>query len=178
MTYDDFFGLLHDRHSIRSFTEKPVTKDLLKKMLSAATLAPSIENTQPWHFHVLDNVELKKEVMECSCYGNFSEGGATFIVVTCDKSAKGTMKGTMWNPKEMEYSCAIVMHDVMLAATALGLGSCWISLHHGPAHNLLKLPDHHVVIGGVILGYTSEEAKARSTDRQRKTLAEFVTYHA
>lgn len=178
MTYEDFFGLLQARRSIRSFTDQSLEKQTLEKILASAILAPSIENTQPWHFHVLENAELKKKMMGCSCYGHFTAGGATFIVVSCDKSAKGTMKGTMWNPKEMEYSCAIVMHDIMLAATTLGIGSCWISLHHGPAHDLLKLPDHNVIIGGVMLGYTSDVGKQQSAERKRRALPESVTYYA
>lgn len=178
MTYENLFELLQNRRSIRYFQDKPIDKKILEKILASAVLAPSVANTQPWHFHVLQNAELKAKMMECSCYGNFVTGASTFVVVTCDKAAKGATQSTIWNPREMEYSCAIAMHCVMLAATTLDIGSCWVSLHHGPSHNLLKLPDHHVVIGGIMLGYMKEAEKLPSGEHERKPLPESVTYYA
>lgn len=178
MTYEELLGLLQNRRSIRYFQDKPIEKPTIEKILAAAVLSPSVANTQPWHFHVLHNEELKAKMMECSCYGNFVTGASTFVVVTCDKAAKGATQSTIWNPREMEFSSAIAMHSMMLAATTLGIGTCWVSLHHGPSHNLLKLPDHHVVIGGMMLGYLKEGEQEPSGEHQRKTLKESVTYYA
>jgi nitroreductase len=178
MTFEEFFNLLRDRRSIRYFDKKPIEKEILERILSAAVLAPSVENTQPWHFHVITNPEFKKKMMETSCYGDFIDGSATFVVVSCDKAAKGATQKTIWNPREMEYSCAIAMHSAMLAATTIGIGSCWVSLHHGPAHNLLKLPDYQVVIGGLMLGYMKDAEKEASGEHERKPLKDSITYYA
>lgn len=178
MTYEELLGLLQNRRSIRYFQDKPIDKTTIEKILAAAVLSPSVANTQPWHFHVLQNEELKAKMMECSCYGNFVTGASTFVVVTCDKAAKAATQSTIWNPREMEYSSAIALHSMMLAATTLGIGTCWVSLHHGPSHNLLKLPDHHVVIGGIMLGYLKEAEQEPSGEHQRKSLKESVTYYA
>lgn len=178
VTYEELLTLLQSRRSIRYFQDKPIEKNVLEKILSAAILAPSVENTQPWHFHVIENAELKKKMMECSCYGNFVTGAATFIVVSCDKAAKGTQQTTIWNPREMEYSCAIAMHNMMLAAATLSVGCCWVSLHHGPSHNILKLSDHHAVVGGLMLGYMKEGETQASSEHERKPLKTAVTYYA
>ncbi len=178
MTYEELLKLLQNRRSIRYFQEMPIKKPVLEKILDAAILTPSVENTQPWHFHVIQNPELKAKLMECSCYGNFVSGASTFIVVSCDKAAKGAVQSTIWNPREMEYSCAGAMHSIMLTATALGIGSCWVSLHHGPSHNLLKLPDRHIVIGGVMLGYKKEAEQEASGEHQRNPLETAVTYYS
>ena len=178
MTYEELFGLLRDRRSIRYFQDKPIDTVTLDSILAAAVLAPSVENTQPWHFHVIQNPEFKEKMMQCSCYGNFVSGAATFIVISCDKSAKGAQQSTIWNPREMEYSCAVAMHNMMLAATTLGIGTCWVSLHHGPSHNLLKLADHHVVIGGLMLGYMKDAEQTPSGEHERKPLETAVTYYA
>ncbi len=178
MTYENLLELLQNRRSIRYFQDTPIDKKVLEKILASAVLAPSVANTQPWHFHVLDNPDMKAKMMECSCYGNFVTGASTFVVVTCDKAAKAATQSTIWNPREMEYSCAIALHSMMLAATTLDIGTCWVSLHHGPSHNLLKLADHHVVIGGIMLGYMKEAEKLPTGEHQRKSLSESVTYYA
>ncbi len=177
MGYETLLELLKNRHSDRYFGKKPIEKEVIEKILAAATLSPSVDNTQPWHFHILENPTVKAQMMQYSCYGNFVVGSATFIMISCDKSAKGSQKATIWNPREMEYSCAVAMHSMMIAATALGIGSCWVSLHHGPAHDLLKLPDHHVVIGGMMLGYVEEAQKKAPNDHERRSLAQSVTYY-
>jgi nitroreductase len=86
-------------------------------------------------------------------------------------------KETVWNPKELEYSCMAAMENMLLGATALGLGSCWVSLHHGPVHSLLKLPRHHQVVGGVMIGHYRRGEEKPSDGRQRKALEEICTFH-
>lgn len=175
MTYDAFLELLQNRRSIRYFSEKPLDAGVLDKILNAAILAPSVENLQPWHFHVVKNKELKAKLMEMSCYGNFVAGSATFIVVTSNglKSVKAT--APIWNPREMEFSCVAAINNAMLAATALDIGSCWVSLHHGPVHNILRLKDHHVVVGGLMLGHYKEGEEKGSGIHERRLLADAMT---
>lgn len=177
MTFADFRALLEERRSVRYFSDKPLERKLLEQLLETGMLAPSVENTQPWHFHVILNPELKAKMMECLCYGNFVAGSAAFIVATCDKMAERGAAQTIWNPRELEYSCIAAMHCVMLASVTHNLGSCWVSLHHGPAHNLLKLPDHHVIVGGLMLGYLKPGEEQPSGHHERKALATAVTYY-
>lgn len=178
MTLDDFRNLCYERRSIRYFSDKKsVDKATLESLIDIAHLSPSVENTQPWHFHIITNNELRTKLMECSCYGNFVAGAGTFIVVTCDRSAKGKATAPIWNPKEMEYSCAGAMHSLMLAAESIGIGTCWVSLHHGPSHNLLRLKDHEVVVGGIMLGYLKEGEKTASGEHDRHPLKEIMTFH-
>lgn len=178
MTLDDFQKLCFDRRSIRYFSDKKtVDRQTIESIVDVARLAPSVENTQPWHFHIITNPALKEQMMECSCYGNFVAGASTFIVVTSNRASKGASTAPIWNPKEMEYSCSGAMNTLMLAATSLGIGSCWISLHHGPAHNLLKLKDHQTVVGGIMLGYLKEGEMLPSGEHDRRPLTTLVTFH-
>lgn len=175
-SYEDFMDLLMRRRSIRYFSEKKtVDAETVQKILAAAHLAPSVENTQPWRFHVIQDPELKTKVMECSCYGNFVAGASVFVVVTCDKASKSHQTSApIWNPKEMEYSCVAAMQNAMLAAATMGIGSCWVSLHHGPTHNILKLKDHQMVIGGMMLGYLREGEKEPSGEHDRRPLKDVI----
>ncbi len=172
-----FQELCDRRRSVRYFDAKPISKETLVSLIGAANKAPSVENTQPWHFHVIQDVALKKKMMEMACYGNFVAGASAFIVVSCNKAARPQTQQTIWNPREMEYSCVAAMHQLMLAAAAMDIGSCWVSLHHGPAHDALKLNDHHTVVGGMMLGYMKPDEREPSGTHMRRPLEECYTFY-
>ncbi len=175
MTYDQFIELMNRRRSIRYFSDEPLDEKTVEKILAAGRLAPSVENLQPWHFHVVRNTDLKTKLMSTSCYGDFAAGAAVFIVVSCDRSSVTATPNIIWNPHEMEFSCVAAMHAMMLAATELNIGSCWVSLHRGPAHNLLRLSDHHIIVGGLMFGHTKKGDEEPSRDHQRLPLEKIFT---
>ena len=178
MDYSAFKKLCNQRRSVRYFSDDPTSKEEILELLSLASLAPSVENIQPWHFHVILNPELREKMMEASCYGNFTAGAAAFIVVTCDTTAQTRAPEVMWNPKEMEYSCVSAIEHVLLGATAKGLGSCWVSLHHGKAHEILGTPETHVIVGGVMLGHLKRgEEPVSDGHHERRPLEETYTLH-
>ncbi len=176
-SYDQLLELMTKRCSIRYFSDAPIDRKNLEKILEAGRISPSVENVQPWHFHVIDDAALKTKLMETSCYGNFVAGASVFIVITCDRSSSAGAHCTMWNPKEMEYSCAMAAYSMMLLATSMDIGSCWVSLHHGPAHDALKLKDHQIVVGGLMLGHMKKGDEEASREHQRKPMESMVTYH-
>ncbi len=177
MMYNDFKSLCEARRSIRSFDEKPVSTEDILKLLELAQLAPSVENLQPWHFHIITNAELRHALTETSCYGNFVEGAGAFIVVTANMSLTNAAEKPVWNEKELEYSCMAAMMNVLQGATAMGLGSCWVSLYRGNAHELLKLPRYEIIVGGIMLGHTKKEDAQQSSRHNRKPLDEMYTLH-
>jgi nitroreductase len=177
MDYDDFKKLCKNRRSIRYFDEKPVSEEDVLQLLELARLSPSVENLQPWHFHVIFDKKMRSKLMDASCYGNFVEGAGVFIVVTANRSLENIAKEPVWNPKELEYSCVSAIENILLGATALNLGSSWVSLHHGSAHEILHLPRHEVVIGGVMLGHYRKGEDQASNGRQRKPLDDIYTFH-
>ncbi len=177
MTLKDFLQLCQNRRSIRYFDERPVSKEDIQTLISIATLSPSVENTQPWHFHVLLNKSIREQMMEVSCYGNFIVGAGAFIVITCDRTAKPATRDVIWNPKELEYSCASAISMAMLAAECMHLGTCWVSLHHGRAHEILQLSNTEIIIGGLMVGYMKDDENVASAPHDRKSLADTCTFH-
>lgn len=175
--YQDFLELCRQRRSIRYFSDQPVSEDDVRKLLDVAHMAPSVENTQPWHFHVVRNKDLLKHLMESSCYGNFIEGAGVCIIVTYDAHIPSTTKETIWNPKELEYSCAAAVTHLLLGAVTLGLGGTWVSLHHGPAHDLLHLQPHQRVVAGVMLGHLKRGEEHATGEHQRRPVKEMFTVH-
>lgn len=177
MTYDDFQSLCKNRRSIRYFDEQPVSTEDVRKLLELARLAPSVENLQPWHFHVIFNKALRKTLMEACCYGNFVEGAGAFIVITANHSLENKAQEPVWNPRELEYSCMAAAEHMLLGAASMGLGSCWVSLHHGTAHDILKLPRHEVVVGGIMIGHYRTGEEEGTDGHQRNPIEDMYTFH-
>ena len=175
MTFDDFAALCNARRSIRFFENKPVSKEDAMHLINIARLAPNVQNVQPWHFHIVQSGSLVKKLMETSCYGNFIEGAGIFIVISCDTSMQPQGDKVLWNPRELEYSCVAAMEHLLLGATAMGLGSCFVSMHHGTSHDLLQLPHNHSVIGGVMIGHPRADQPA--SERERGPLKDIVTFY-
>lgn len=173
---DSFLALCERRASIRAFTDDAIPERDLLRLLETARHAPSVQNVQPWRFHVIAKEGLRKSLMDAACYGDFTTGSPTLVVVTCDSAARPDSQEVVWNPKELEYSCMGAMEHVLLAATAAGLGGCWLSFHHGPVHAALKLPQTALVVGGLLLGHPAA-GNGAGEHRQRKTLTDVVSIH-
>src|SRR3989338_2085691 len=176
MDFAAFEQLVKQRRSIRYYSDKPVAKDDIVKLLELAHLSPSVENAQPWRFHVIVNQEMKRTLMAACCYGNFVDAASAFVVVTCDHTQEFGLPEVVWNPKELEYSCMSAMTHVLLGATAMGLGSCWVSLHHGQVHEVLKLPREQTVVGGMMLGHFKPGEEKSDEHIERKPLKSLVTF--
>jgi nitroreductase len=178
MTYEEFQSLCESRRSIHYFDDKPVSKEDVVKLLGLARLAPSVENLQPWFFYVVYNKELRRKLTDASCYGNFIEGAGVFIVVTANRSFVNASKEPVWNEKELEYSCMTAMTNILLGATAMGIGSCWVSLYSGKVCDVLDIPKHEIVVGGILLGHFKPgEEKGVIGEHERKPVGEICSFY-
>ncbi len=143
------------RRSIRRFTSLPVTKEMIEAMIRAAMYAPSAVNKQPWHFIVVDDRKIMDEVM--SIHPNSKMlSSATLAVLVCGDEKLQHDTG-YWIA-----DCGAATENLLIAATSLGLGSCWIGVY--PRENrmeafsaLFKLPAHIRPFALVALGHPAEE---------------------
>lgn len=177
ISYESFKELCERRRSIRYFDASPLEREQIEMLMDLAQLAPSVQNTQPWKFHVITNQKMKEDIMQSSCYGNFVPGASAFVIIACDLSKAKESKEILWNPRELEYSCIAASEHIVLGATAMGLGSCWVSLHHGIAHEALKLPKHYSVLGGLMIGKLKRGEEKESAPHVRKSMDEAVQWH-
>jgi 5,6-dimethylbenzimidazole synthase len=175
MQFSDFQDLCRKRSSVHNFDNTSIDPKAIDQILAVAHLSPSVGNAQPWRFHVVANLEARNKIIDACCYGNFILGAGTIIVVTCDKAAKPLDGKIIWNPREMEYSCAVAIDHILLAATAMGFGSCCVSLHHGPTHELLGLPQTDQVIAAVMIGMPA--SPVASPSHERRPLKDMVKVH-
>jgi nitroreductase len=82
----DVFEAVQNRTSVRAYTDEPVPKDKLERILEAGRLAPSARNTQPWHFIVVTDKE-KRKILSKGRYAKFLTQSPVVIVALGDKEA-------------------------------------------------------------------------------------------
>ena len=165
-----FLELVESRYSVRGYLDKKVERDKLLQVLEAGRLAPSAVNFQPVHLYVLEEKADREKLYEV--YGRDWFKESPVIIAICGDHAKS------WNRKDGKDHCdidaAIVTDHMVMAATQLGLGTCWICAFDAQrAHEILALPENLEVITLLTLGYASVEPP---TLKKRKTMEEFVTY--
>ncbi|MGD8543649.1 MAG: nitroreductase family protein [Candidatus Bathyarchaeota archaeon] len=164
------FEIIRKRRSIRLYEEKPVEQEKLNRVLEAGRLAPSADNRQPWRFIVVTNDEVKEKLR--ASYDEEWFVSAPVIIIGCavPKEAWVRMDG-------QEYwmvDVAIAMQNMILVATELGLGTCWIAdFDEEAARKALKLPQSVRIVAMTPLGYPTEEKRLV---RNRKSLSEIVHY--
>ena len=113
---DEFLNLIRARRTARAFTDQTISERELDLLLEAAMEAPTRLNRQPWRFVVVRDKELQGELAEILRVRPYLEQADTVIVAAAD-----TQTSPVWL---MDVSAAI--ENLLLAATALGLGGAWV----------------------------------------------------
>lgn len=165
MEFDD---VIRHRYSVRSFTSEKVDRNFILEILEAARMAPSAVNYQPWHFIVISEPENLTDIQEIYPRNWFREAPVC-ILVCADHSQSWKRKS---DEKDFaDVDAAIAIDHLVLKATELGLGTCWVcNFDTMLARKKLQLPDYFEPIAIIPLGYTTSEAPAKS----RKPLSEIV----
>ena len=165
----DALTVIHTRRSIRKFTDEPVSEEHLHTLLDAAMIAPSASNQQPWHFVVVDDKALLERIPDINPYAAMAPKAPLAIVVCGDLSQEKY-------PGYWVQDCSAATQNILLAATALGLGSVWTGVFPKEDRTagfkaLFGLPAHIMPLGIVLIGHpaTQPESKSRfKADRVHK----------
>jgi len=138
---------IRKRWSVRSYSNEPVPDEIVSRLLEAARLAPSAMNYQPWRFIVVRSVEKKERIARSGVFGRFMSRAPVLIVACGDIRSRYYVHDT-----------CIALEHVVLAATAEGLGSCWVvSFDEMTVRELLKIPQAFQVVAIVSIGYPMDE---------------------
>ena len=153
------------RRSVRRYApgRKPVPATLVQDLLEAGMAAPSARDTQPWRIIVVDQPKLLAGLGDILQNGKaMLEQVPIFLLVCGDLKAACEGKESY-----LLQDCAALTENILLAATALGLGSCWVGIHPWPhriepIRSLFKLPDSIVPFGGIVVGWPDETKEPRT----------------
>lgn len=150
------FQVLWARRSIRHYQDRAVEQDKIIQLLQAAMAAPSACNIQPWEFIVVTDPDrvsaIKQSIVR---WGNYN---APLIIVVC-----GYAKLIPWQGDNGIADCCAAIENMLIAATAMGLGSVWIGGFDPPSiRRLLDIPEDVEPIGVVYFGYPAEHPEPRT----------------
>jgi len=169
----DVLEAIRNRCAVRQFKSDLVPDDILKKILEAARWAPSPFNTQPWEFIIIKDKETLKAISKYARYAGYLEAAPMAIaVVVAPVSGKFSW---LENIGETKFAAAMAVQNMMLAAWALGIGTCWVSIEREKVGEILKVPKTHTVLAVVPIGYP-EAPPPRHDESFRKKLVDMVFY--
>ncbi len=162
-----FLELAAKRYSCRAYRPDPVPETLLHPVLDAARLAPTACNLQPFRIYVIPSAG--NEAALARVYGPAWVSQAPLVLVVC------ALPGQAWSRRDgVNYAvvdATIAMDHLILAATELGLGTCWIAAFDPPAlRELLSLPPDLEPVALTPLGFPA----ALPPPKQRRPLGELV----
>ncbi|MFH1545474.1 MAG: nitroreductase family protein [archaeon] len=158
----DVLKAIRERKSIRSFERKEMPKEHLKKLMESAQLSPSGHNLQPWKFIAIEEQKLKDELIE-ACNGQEFIANASVIIagVTNTKLSRYALIDT-----------SIALEHIVLEATELGYGSCWIgSFNEDEVKSILAIPAHLKVVCLLAIGVKKGMPPERKTRKELKEIS-------
>lgn len=166
----DFYEVVRARRSIRAYTAEPVPDDALERILTAAQLAPSACNKQPWRLYVVRDADTRRQLFSPDRMA--WAGDAPVVLVACSEPQNAWVRGDD-RKNHADVDIAIFMEHVVLAATAEGLGTCWLCAFD-PARfrRVLELPAELEPVAATPLGFPAQEPPARP----RKALDDIITW--
>ena len=174
---------IRTRRSIRKFANKPVEQEKINACLEAARLAPSACNSQPWHYIVIDDPQVKEKFCAEVFNGVYkmSKWVANAPVIVAVVSDRGNFTSRIGNFfRRTEFYLVdqgISGEHFVLRAHDLGLGTCWIGwLDSNKAEKFFKLPKGHKIEHLFAVGYPAEDA-ASDKSHPRKPFEEIVSYN-
>ena len=169
------------RRSIRKYIDKPVEDEIILQLLESARLAPSGDNTQPWHFIVVKSELGRQKLAEVSNNQRWMLSAPVFIACVAD--IRSRIKGNVaisldenspqQELKQVIRDTSIAIEHIVLEANNLGLGTCWVAwFTQEDIRAVLNIPADKYVVSIITLGYGDESPKARP----RKKLEELIHY--
>jgi nitroreductase len=150
--------IFYNFRSTRKFLNQKIEEEKIKKMLTAALLAPSSKGSRPWEFIIVDDPVLLKKLSSSKPHGaSLLKHAALAIIIAGDKA-----KSDAW-----VEDCSIASIFIQLEAEALGLGSCWVQINrryfndeitsNEYIHEHFDIPDRLVVLSVIGIGYKAAE---------------------
>jgi nitroreductase len=144
------------RQSIRKYTDKEVSDEIIHKLLEAAMAAPSAKNQRPWQFIVVKDKKILRDLSEVQKYGEMLKEAFCAILVCGDLRLEAAFPG-YW-----VQGCSAATQNILLAAHDLGVGAVWTGVY--PREEKVKIfqktfgmPEQVIPLNFVSLGYPAEK---------------------
>jgi nitroreductase len=176
----EILNLINKRQSDRKYSDKPVEKEKLERIIEAGRMAPSACNAQPWKFIVVTDPELVLKVADAasakligmnSCV---AQAPVILVIVREKPNMSSKVGATIKNKDYSLIDIGIATENICLQAKAEGIGSCIIGwFDERQIRNLLEIPKSKRVELIITLGYSLSEQR----EKRRKPAEETVSYN-
>ncbi|MCX7827432.1 MAG: nitroreductase family protein [Verrucomicrobiae bacterium] len=157
----DALRAIKTRCSVRVYQKKPIARKVLEDIVDCARLAATARNIQPWEFVVVTDEVLRGRIADLTEYGKHIARAPACIAVFCQETKYYLEDGSA------------ATQNILLAATARGVGSCWVAGDKKPfaddVRRLLGLPETFKLVSLVALGYPAEKPR-----REKRPLREVL----
>ena len=164
-----FAELIRARHAVRAYRPDPVPDGLLAQVLEAGRLAPTAANRQPIRILVVHTAGREAELRRLYARDWFT--AAPVILGVCTVAREAWVREAIDGRSYADVDAAIVMDHMVLAATDLGLGTCWVAAFNpAVAREVLGLPDDVEPLLFTTLGFPADEPGPK----ERRPLADLV----
>jgi len=146
--------VIHQRKSVRNYTDQKVEKEKLETLVKAGMAAPTAVNKQPWAFVVIDDKDVLNQLGDALPYAKMAKkaGGAIIVCGDLSKALEG------WEQEFWIQDCSAATQNILLAAESMGLGAVWTAAY--PAKDrmksvidILNLPEHIIPLNVIPIGY-------------------------
>ena len=156
----DVFEAIRTLFAVRRYRDKPVPEDVLYRVLEAGRLSPSAMNKQPWHFIVVQDSNMLRQLGTVARTGPYISEAPLAIVVAIESSQFAVAD-----------ACRAIQ-DMLLTAWGAGVGGNWVGSGASGAKELLGIPDELDVVAIVPLGYPA--GATGQGQKTRKPLSEIA----
>jgi len=151
---------IKNRRSIRAYQKRPVEEEKINRILEAARWAPSAGNLQSVEYVVIKDQGTRKRLSEAAL-GQEQVSEAPVDIVVCCNFSKISPYGTRGKELYSIQESGACIQNLMLAAHALGLGTCWVgAFDEARVRQIAGVPANAKPVAIITVGYAAEKPKA------------------
>ena len=143
------------RRSVRTFSDETIPEEQLIQILTCGMYAPSAGNQQPWQFILIQDKQVLQKIPDIHEHAQMMSMASAGILICIDSSLE--------KHKNMAVQdCSAATQNILLAAHALGIGSCWLGVYPREKRmtelrKMLRIPDSIIPFSLIALGIYSEK---------------------
>lgn len=168
----DFLTLAKKRYSARTYSDRPVEPEKLDQLLTAARVAPTGKNLQPYHILVVQSPEGMEKVAKAA-----NTYHAPLVLIICGDYSRAWKRP--WDGQSLApIDASIITDHMMLEAADIGLDSVWIcNFKPDILREEFKIPEGFAPVNLLAVGYTNGQPKSPERhEKDRVPVLEFVSY--
>lgn len=159
---------IYNRRSIRKYLQTPLKVEEINEIVKAGMAGPSAANYRPWHLLVVTDKKIIQELAKTNRYSKLLDGAMMIVVVVADLDLAIPSCPEYW-----VVDGSIAAQNMILAATELNIGSCWVGQYPQKEKmeataKFFDLPETKLVHSIITFGYPDEERKPNDYNEPEK----------